>query len=362
MSTELSGHVVDKDRRPVANVKITSNGRTIGTTGGDGSFAVKLRDAARRVAVTFGARGYVANTRIFDGRGSRGNLIVIWPTASRVGFDPGRGLDVELGSSRIQVPADALVSSGGKKADGRAELRFTLFDVTDPFQRAAAAGDFASRSTDGTTERLSSFGIFDLDVTDASGRRLGLRRDASVELAVAVPPRLARRAPKEVGFYDFDPLSGFWVPAGTFGFVPAGLTYNGSVVPFGGLHNLDETQSVTCVTVQVVSIWDGSGMGGFQVTAHGPQYDSYGTTDGNGFVCLLVDTGATFTVTAFGTVGATFWSSPQPPTFTAPNFSSTAEDCGDSVKCPLLGTVAVDFVVGGIAVLDAARVVPRAAT
>jgi hypothetical protein len=138
-----------------------------------------------------------------------------------------------------------------------------------------------------------------------------------------------------------------WIPGGTFNFVPSTLTYNGHVtVLVVGSHNLDDPLDTTCVTVQVTNIYDGSGMGPFQVTAHCAQYDFTAMTDGNGFVCLLVQMNAPFTVTAQGTFGGSVWGTPHPSTFTSPNFSSGAGDCGDPIKCPFLGTVPVDFVVG----------------
>jgi hypothetical protein len=87
------------------------------------------------------------------------------------------------------------------------------------------------------------------------------------------------------------------------------------------------------------------------VIAHGGQYDSQGTTDANGFVCLLVQKSSSITLEAYGSVGSSFWSTPpwMHPTFATPNITSGAGDCGDPVKCPLLGTVPVDLIVGGIA-------------
>jgi hypothetical protein len=346
MSSKISGHVLDNNRRPVGNVKVSLKGRVVAESGNDGSFSVNLAKAEARVAITFAAEGYVTNTRVYNSRPGEGNTIVIWPIAYRVKFDPSRELDIELGSSRIQVPANVLTGPGGNKLNGGAELRFTLFDVTNPFQRAAASGDFSSRLPDGSVQRLNSYGIFDLELRDLRGASLSLRRGAEIDLSIAVPSRLVKRAPRAVGFFDFDRLSGMWIPVSTFHFVPSTLTYNGTVTKSNLAHNLDDPQETTCVTIQVINFFDGSGMGGFQVTAYGPQYDSYGSTDANGFVCLLVEKNSTFTVTAQGVFGGTFWGTSQPTTFTSPNFSSGTGDCGDPTKCPFLGTVSVSFVVG----------------
>ena len=347
MTFLISGHVLDNNRRPVDKVKVSLKGKVVAESGNDGSFSVKLAKAESRVAITFAAEGYVSNTRVYDSRAGSGNVVVIWPIAYRVKFDPLRELDIELGSSRIQIPGNALTGPGGKRISGAVGLQFTLFDITSPFQRAAASGDFSRQLPDGKIQRLNSFGIFDFGVRDLKGGPLNLRDGARVDLSIAIPPRLAQHAPRQVGYYSFDTLSGMWIPAGTFNFVPSTLRYNGHVTVLEvGSHNFDEVSDTTCVTIQVVSFFDGSGMPGFQVTAHCAQFDSYGTTDANGFVCWLVQRNATFTVTAQGTFGGTFWGSSQQSTFTSPDFSSGAADCGDPTKCPFLGTYSVSPVIG----------------
>jgi len=344
----ISGRVIDNQRRPAGKVKILLRGRVIGETGNDGLFSVVAPRAESRLALTFDAEGYVPNTHVFDAKApGNGNVIVVWPIAYRVKFDASRGLDVELGASRVKVPADALTGPGGERFDGPAVLRFTLLDITDSLQQSAASGDFSGRMLDGSIQRLNSFGIFDLDLRDLAGRQLSLRRGAKVDLAIAVPPKLRDRAPRRVGFFDFDLETGRWIQVGNFEFVPSTLTYNGSVTSFGGAHNLDNPQDTTCVTVQVVRMFDGAGMSNFNVTAHGAQYSSSGTTNASGFVCLLVQRNASFTVDAWGVVGTSYYLTPQQPTFTSPNFSSGAADCGNScTSCPFLGTVQVDLVVG----------------
>jgi|SRR6185437_3401504 len=161
MASIISGHVLDNNRRPVGKVKVSLKGKIVAESGNDGAFSVNLVKAETRVAITFVAEGYVSNTRVYDSRAGAGNTIVIWPIAYRVRFDPSRELDIELGSSRIRIPENGLTGRGGKKFNGAVELQFTLFDITSPFQRAAASGDFSGRLPDGRIQRLNSYGIFD---------------------------------------------------------------------------------------------------------------------------------------------------------------------------------------------------------
>lgn len=345
---KISGHVIDNNGNPLSKVKISMQGKLIGESGNDGSFSVAPARAESRIALTFATEGYVFNTRVYDAKATGdGNTVIIWPIAYRVKFDPARELDIELGSSRIKVPANGLTGAGGEQLKDLVVLHFTLFDVTNRSQRAAASGDFSAQMADGSIRRLNSYGIFDFDLRDLKGRQVSLRPGVKVNLSIAIPAKLADRAPKQVGYFDFDEKAGRWIQNGTFQYIPSTLTYNGSVIRFGGSHNLDDPQDTTCITIQVVNSYDGSPMPNFSVTAHGPQYDSQGVTDGSGFVCLLVQRNATFTVDAIGSLGGNTWGTPHPPTFTSPNFSSGASDCGNGcTTCPFLGTVQEDFFVG----------------
>jgi hypothetical protein len=346
MPSTISGHVTDNTGRPLDKVSVSLKGKVIAQSGTDGFFTLSPHKAGRRVAVTFSLEGYVSNTRVYDSRATGINTVVIWPIAYQVVFNPSQDFDILLAGSHIQIPANAVVAK--TQPITRAQLRFTWFDVTNPRDRAAAPGDFSGRFSDGTVRRLDSYGIFDLTRAAANGSLLALRPDATIGLSIAVPRRLIRRAPKSIGFFNFDVSTGTWVHVSSFNFVPSTLTYNGSVTSFGGAHNLDDPQDTTCVTVQVLSVWNSSPMPNMSVIAHGLQYDSYGTTDANGFVCLLVQRNASFSVEAYGQVGNSFWSTPPglQPTFTSPNFSSGAADCGNAQTCPFIGIVPIDLIVG----------------
>jgi hypothetical protein len=347
MASKIVGHVLDRNRRPVAKAKISLKGKVVAESRKDGFFSVDLAKAESRVALTFAAEGYVSNTRVYDSKAEGINVVVVWPIAYRVKFDSSHELDLELGLSRIQIPANALTGPEGEKFKGPATLRFTPFDVTSPLQRAAAPGDFSGQLLDRSIRRLNSYGIFDFDLQNPKGQSLKLARGAKIDLSIAVPPKLARQAHETTGFFNFDVMAGLWMQIGNFAFAQDTLTYNGSVTSFGGAHNLDDPQDTTCVTVQVVNAWDSTPLANFSVTAHGPQYDSYGTTDSNGFVCLLVQRNAGFSAEAWGTFGGSDYGTPSPlPTFTSPDFSSGAGDCGDPTRCPFVGTIYADLIVG----------------
>ncbi len=345
----IKGHVTDPQLKPVGGATIHYQGRQVAVSGSDGYFAVKVAKPTTRMALTVVAEGYVPNTQVFNAKAIDGNgtTVVIWPKAYSVAFDPRLGLDVELGGSRIQVPGKALLDPKGRPYEKQVKLEFTLFDITSRIARAAASGDFSGRMLDGSIQRLNSYGIFYLDIVGMDKAPLTLRPETKIDLSIVVPRVLGDRAPKVIPFFELDKLDGRWVQVGKFSFVPDGLVYNGSVTRFGGVHNLDDPQDTTCVTLQVVRAGDNMPLPGMSVTVNGLQYTSQGVTDANGFVCLLVQRNSTFTVDAYGIVGGSHHITDPPATFTSPNFSSGAGDCGNGTTCPLLGVVFAHLIVGG---------------
>jgi hypothetical protein len=340
----IRGHVIDERRWPIGDVDVSFKGKVIAKTARDGYFLAPLDKGGSRVALTFAAEGRVANTRIFNTKSPSSHVVSLWPIAHHVRFDPRRGLDVELTGSRIQIPTDALADAPGKPFGGVVDLQFTWFDVTDPAQRAAASGDFLGRLLDRSIRRLDSYGIFDLDLRGSNGRPLKLRPGAQIELAIALPPQLAKEAPDQTGFFRFDVPVGRWAQIKTFELERSTMTYNGTVDRFGGQFNLDDPQTTTCVRIRVIWPSVPTPMPNFTVVAHGLQYNSYAMTDSNGFACVLVGRNSSFTAEAWGSVGLSPYLTPTPSILTSPDFSSGAGDCGDPNLCPYVGDVMVDVI------------------
>jgi len=346
--SRIAGRVLDNTGRPVGRVSITRGDAVVAESGVDGTFSVDLGAPEPRVALTFTADGYVPNTRVYDGRApGTGTVVVVWPVAHRVKFDPARDFETSFERSRIRIPANALAGPNGAPVTGPAELRFTLFDVTSALQRAAAPGDFSARFDRGI-RRLDSYGIFSGELRDAGGQPLTVRPGAAIQLAIAVPRLLLKKPPRQVGFFDFEAATGRWVQTGGFSFAPETLTYNGSVNRFNVAHNLDVPAETVCIVLHVVQAWNGSAVPNATVIAHGPGYSSQGTTNANGDVCLLVDRNASFWAEAYGqNSSSSYYSSGAFPqqNFMSPNFESTAADCGTAL-CPYVGNVVVDIIVG----------------
>lgn len=347
MSRKITGHVISNLRRPMDGVIIHHHGKVVAKTDENGYFAAKVSKKEERSTLSFFADGYVQNTQVFKVTAAgNGNTIVVWPVAYRILFDPASDMDVELGGARICIYKDTIVDKNQKKISGKIQLSFTLFDVTDQIQRAAASGDFSGKMLNGSFRRLNSYGIFQLEIRDQKNRSLMLKRGAKIDLSIPVPVQLANQAPEKISYFDLENVSGSWVEVGAFEFDQKKLSYNGSVTSFGGVHNLDDPQDTVCVTIRVVRYSDSMPIPNANVTAGGLQYSSTATTNVAGYACLLVQRNAQFSVTAYADIGTSHYATISATTFSSPNFSSGAGDCGDPNLCPFLGNHFVDLAVG----------------
>lgn len=343
----LAGHVVDHNRKPVAGAQIVHAGKVIGKSARDGRFKVTLAAEGKRIAVTFTARDHIPNTRLFDSRATGGGtVVVVWPITNRVTFDARQGLTISFGRTGIRIRPGTLIDGQGKPLGQGAVLEFTLLDVTNPSERPAIPGDFTGLMRDRSVVQLNSFGVFELNILDRKGRAATLVPGESIDLSIAVPERLAPKAPKAIPYFDFDRSTGNWVEVGSFEWARSTLTYNGRVERFGGAQNLDDPTMVTCVTIRTVSDWSLLPLPFASVTVQLSQSISYGVSDANGYVCLLVERNAPFSATGTAVLGTSYYGSIAPMNFMAPNIQSGAADCGDPVKCPYIGDLKLSLVVG----------------
>jgi hypothetical protein len=345
--TILAGHVVDHNGKPVAGAQIAHAGKVIGKSARDGRFKVTLAAEGKRIAVTFTARDHMPNTRLFDSRVTGGGtVVVVWPITNRVTFDARQGLAISFGRSGIRIRPGTLIDRQGKPLGEGAVLEFTLLDVTNPSERPAIPGDFKGLMRDRSVVQLNSFGVFQLSVLDRKGRAATLAHGETIDLSIAVPEQLAPKTPKAIPYFDFDGSTGNWVEVGSFEWAGSTLTYNGHVERFGGPQNLDDPTMVTCVTIRTVDDWFHNPLPSASVTAHLSQSNSYGVSNASGYVCLLVERNAPFSVTGSVVFGGSNYVSIAPMNFMAPNIQSGAADCGDPVKCPYLGDLQLSLVVG----------------
>jgi licheninase len=265
----LRGRVVDPANAPVAGVEVRAPGCVPGSTGANGEFTLANVPAAERFAVSFRAPGFIDTTRVYDTRRIGINIVVVWPRSEARSLNAARGGTLTFPAGTVTIPPRALVDGGGRDIDGDVRVSFSAFDVTDPRQYRNAPGDFTARMRDGSIRQLETFGVFEVYVEDARGRRADLRRGALADVELVVPESL--RPPEAVGSYSFEPASGLWIEEATFQLVqPRRL--RGAIRTMSLAWNADDLLNTTCIDITADCGCVGVDTTSLSVTGQGVNY------------------------------------------------------------------------------------------
>jgi hypothetical protein len=289
----LRGRVVDPASAPVAGVEVRAPGSVPGLTGANGEFALVNVPAAERFAVSFRAAGFIDTTRVYDTRQiGIENVVVVWPRSEAKSLNARRGGKLTFPAGTVTIPPRALVDGGGRDIDGDVRVSFSAFDVTDPRQYRNAPGDFTARMRDGSIRRLETFGVFEVYVEDARGRRIDLRYGTLADIELAVPESL--RPPETVGSYSFEPASGLWIEEATFQLVePRRL--RGPIRTMSLPWNADDLLNTTCIVITADCGCVGVDTTSLSVTGQGLDY-AHSFTANKG-ACVDVKTNAKLLLT-----------------------------------------------------------------
>ena len=341
----ITGRVVDPRNVPVRGAEVRVPGQPVVLTDSKGEFNIRVLAATKRLAVSFSAPGFIDTTSIYKvGELSRitGNVVVIWPRAAQISLDATRGGKLTFPGGAISLPPNALIDEQGRTVSGNVRVSFSVLDVSDRRQIRRVPGDFTARMRDNTIRQLETFGVFEVFVEDANGRRANLApgRKASVELFI--PRALRRTVPSSVGLFSFDQNSGRWVEEGTLRTASDRTFFATSINRITTSWNADMVLSTTCVKLKILDCASfncapPSGLAGSHVEAYGVGYAGYsdGYTDANGEVCLSVKLSATVSVIAHHPSLTNIQSNPI-EIMTPAQVASDA-DCGTSL-CPLVAT------------------------
>jgi len=339
------GKVTSTDGAPIPGVKLQIKRKTIATTDRTGSYKFDSSKFKEDTVVTFSADGFIDNIRVLQGGTDALGPVSLAAIRDRVSFQAEKGGRFNFKGAVMDIPPSAFVDSKGKSVKGPVDLEFTLLDVTNRADLAAAMGNFTGRMLDGKVQPLQSYGVFDWKVRNEKREALKVAPGSKIGLSVSIPPKLVKEAPQRMGIFTIDRNSGMWQQDGWFELQPEKLTYNGTITTTDG-QNLDIVGPGTCITVQAgkPDFWSGvtTPLGaGFTVKAEGTGYTSQGTTDSSGRVCLIVKQGDSLIIT--GEKGG--WGTPTPTIMVAPLTNSGPQDCGNPVLCPIV-PVEIDIILG----------------
>jgi hypothetical protein len=343
----IRGRVVDPNNAPVGNVEVSVPGRSPVLTNSKGEFELRDLTEAARLAVSFSAPGFMNTTKIYQVGKSPGNgtTIVVWPRAKPIPLDAARGGTVRFsGGGGLTIPPNSLVDVDGRPVGGKVMVSLTQLDVSDRNQLRTMAGDFSARMADKSIRMLESFGVFEVVVTDARGRRANLARGTTARFDMPLPCALRGKVPKRTLLFSFDTAGGLWIEQGAVELTDP-LVYSGTINNFdGSLWNTDNPLDVTCITVKFIDVF-GANTGPIAnayVKAEGVNYNaiSSGYTNNDGLVCLLVKINSPILIYAEDPAFPGIFIGPT--SVTSPNIISGAADCGDPNLCPLIMTMEQD--------------------
>lgn len=184
-----------------------------------------------------------------------------------LGRRPGRGEDARRRETvekaepclrrgaEISIPAGALVGPRGEPVSGPVRAAVATLNPA----RQPLPGDYTAIRSDGRLASLVSYGAVDVQFTDSAGRELNLRRGASADIRIPVPPSQERSARPTLPMWSYDAEKGRWIEEGEAvlertadGLVYAGRTRHFSTIniDFPGWDSTNFS-NITCLQVKV---------------------------------------------------------------------------------------------------------------
>lgn len=289
----IGGTVLDLEGRPVAGAAVRAANGAEAATDAEGRFRIGGLAATPRLAVTVDAPGYDRTTKVYEVRAGVDLVrpIRVQPLAPPVVIDGGAGGVVAFqGGGALEIPAGALAVAPGEPVS----IRATYVDSDDAAQFAASSGDFTAVTRAGQNVRLESFGMLNVEATDAAGQPVEL---APGRTAVARFPLRGSATSGTLPVWTFDEQEGRWVEEGAAAVTSTSI--DATVPSLRPRRNIDIPLELVCIAVRVVRP-DGTPRPNEYVSATGISYAGItdGWTDGTGVVRLPVGAAAQVQVAA----------------------------------------------------------------
>ena len=247
----FTGTVVDAaGGAPVDKAAVTVNG-TAATTNPAGFFSVYVTPETSRYVVNIWKEGYeflskVTTEGVVGGRYRlhKGSVETI---------DPKKDNDVtekndQRQRTRLLIPANSLVDSGGALPSGPLQLTLSTIDLHDPFDRWP--GDGAGVNAGGKDAVLTPYGTVHIDVRDASGKTFNLKPGAKATVRMTVDPVQAAAGPLPASMpaWTYDRDKGIWKESGVF--TRVGGFWEAKVSHFSELNvDVQKTGPAACVRI-----------------------------------------------------------------------------------------------------------------
>lgn len=296
--TEASvmGTVVDENGEPVVNAVVRSGyGMEQTTTDINGVFFLdSISVYARLGFIKVEKEGFFVGMRSFiPTEGQRSLLKVELSPRVLVGsFSASAGGTAMAGSFNVSFEPNSIVQND-QPYTGQVNVYAAVFDPIEPTFNDRMPGELIGGMND-TLQMLLSFGMADVEITDAIGQPLQIAEGSTAELTYSIPTLMQNDAPSQTAFWSFDDQAGYWVYEGEA--VRSGNTYIGQAAHFSPW-NVDlptqapGTLTVTCSDAEGLPI-----TGGLIQTSGNTWGSSTAYTNLSGTASILVQPGQSYDI------------------------------------------------------------------
>ena len=311
VTSALTGIVRDAMGQPLAGATVKVAGLT-GETDANGQFMIEDVEVADRVSVNVSKDGFAKNSTPIGIIEDVENMVLITLaeldyTASFDAAD-GHAFEIELGGPTVALPAGGFVDADGNAYTGNVNVEATFYDLESDFEDGnelnATPGDFTAIDGNGEYQRLESYGMFQVNLTDDAGNELNIGATA----ATVIPLQGAGYAVGEtMPMWSYDEVQGRWMEEGEGMIIE--LDDGTLAVEFDAPHfstwNCDRPLPTHGCVTGVVQNSQGTPRQGATVRAIGISYISTTTarTNQNGEFCLEVKNGETVWIEISYSVG-----------------------------------------------------------
>jgi len=144
--------------------------------------------------------------------------------------DTNVGGEVEIGNTKVNLPAGEYRLQDGSIYSGELEVYATYLDPTVRETYKQMPGELSGINKEDEVKALASYGTIGFELTNAAGENVSLPNGEEAVIWMNVPASLISSAPNSIALWYFDELDGIWKEEGT-----ASLVVNGYV---GRIKNL----------------------------------------------------------------------------------------------------------------------------
>lgn len=301
VQSALTGVVRDAMGQPLADVTVEVDGLTA-QSDANGKFWIDGVDVQDRVSVNAWKQGFARNSTPIGIIEDVENMVLI--TLAELDYEAsfnaadGHAFEIEIGGPTVDLPAGGFVDADGNAYTGNVNVEATFYDLESDFEDGnelnATPGDFTAIDANGEYQRLESYGMFQLNLTDDAGNEINVGTDA----ATVVPLQGAGYTLGEIiPMWHYDEVEGRWIEETEAEVIE--LDDGTLAASFGAPHfstwNVDKPLPTHGCVTGVVQNAAGTPRQGATVRAIGISYISTTTarTNQNGEFCLEVKNGET---------------------------------------------------------------------